>query len=219
VIKLVSIPTLTCATCKHSLARKSKESSAIICDFCQTIFWFSPEEDPWKKNAGIKKELLSVIGIGSNLQIKKQSYEVIGLIEWHLTNDVKLFWNLLDSEGNISWLLECHGLFYYFKNAKNHARQIPPFEVIHVGRKLPGEYFKKEYLVVSKEVSKRYEVFGEVYFPFSTDPQLLNCEAYDPEGNLAYMFYYGKKIRLTWEGESIDLLKCNVSPKRIEIIE
>lgn len=219
-MKNIQLNTLKeCATCKHKLAYKSKESNAITCDFCNSIFWFNPEENPWKKNAGIPKELLSVIRIGSKLNINQQEYEILGLTEWHLTYDIKLFWTMKDVAGKLSWLIEQKGQFYYLKHVVQYHEQLPPFKTVYLERELPGDYLKKSYLVLSNETSKRYEVFGEVYFPFSTDPQIKHIEAYDTAGNLAYMFYQEKKKRFVWEGIPINLLKSKLTPKRINIIE
>jgi hypothetical protein len=219
VIKLKPINNLECATCKHSINQICPDSNAITCNFCSSILWFEPKEDPWKKTAGTQKELLSILSIGAALEIDKKQYKIIGLTEWHLNKEFKLFWNILGSEKDLHWLIESQGKFTFIENALNYTENISPFDTIYLERALPYKNEPRTFLVSSKDVSKRYEVFGEVFFPYSTDPQVKHYEAFDENGNVAYLLYYERKKRLIWQGKMINLQASQVSPLRFNLFE
>ncbi len=218
-IKLNPISNLECATCRHSINQVCPDSNAITCNFCSSILWLEPNEDPWKITAGIQKELLSIISIGATLEINKKQFKVIGLTEWHLTKEIKLFWNILGSDKDLHWLIESQGKFTLVDNAINFTESISPFDTIYLDRALPYNNQNQTFLVSSKEVSKRYEVFGEVFFPFSTDPQVKHYEAFNENGEVAYLLYYERKKRLVWQGKMINLQASHVSPLRFKLFE
>lgn len=218
-IKLTPISNLECATCRHGIKKICPDSNAITCSFCSSIFWFEPKEDPWKKTTGIQKELLSILSLGASLEIDKKQFKIIGLTEWHLIKEVKLFWNILGSDGNLHWLIESQGKFTFIENVLNYTESVSPFETIYLDRALPYKNQNQTFLVSSKAMSKRYEVFGEVFFPFSTDPQVKHYEAFNEYGEVAYLLYYERKKRLTWQGKSINLQAGHVTPLRFNLFE
>jgi hypothetical protein len=218
-INLKPISNLNCPTCHHALHRSSRQVNAITCTFCASIFWLDPKDEPWRKNAAPLKETLSLLGIGATLKIEQENYKVIGVIEWHLLDRIKLFWNLCDEKGNVHWLIECLGTFIWIKDVTKHGEKLLPFENLQLGKPIPSGYHSQTFLINSKIVGIRYEIHGEVFFAGISDPQVKHYEAFSESGEVLYLIYVDKKYRHYWYGNTISLKTNQITPNRFSLIE
>jgi len=209
-----------CITCKHGLELKSKQSNVIVCSFCASINYGSSFVEPWKNVSGTPLQLLSLLAIGSNIKCKQISGKIIGYIEWQLINGTVILWNLIDGQNNVHYISECRGSFFLYEKVAKEFVENFVFDNIKSGKviTLLEEKEYHNYMVSHKAKNKRYDIFGEVYFPLNTEPLCNHILAYDENGNSLLVLQFNKTQNQIWKGKALNIAINDIENPKFKLV-